>query len=203
MGRPRADGTRHFAGLEHVAPEVLDYIHAAFRLKRMGAGPTWESLLKALKDGFGFKWNDTSLSRYYKYWRSDLFILNAADDQAREMIECYKQHPTADLESLIRQQLASVRLLAVRDLEGADPTAVIALGQRQEQIDLAREKMDISKRELDIKVALADLERRKVELRERSQEVALRVEEKVKASGKTLDPEVLGIIREAVYGLPA
>jgi hypothetical protein len=80
---------------------------------------------------------------------------------------------------------------------------VIALGQRQEQIDLAREKMDVSKRELDIKVALADLERRKVELRERSQEVALRVEEKVKASGKTLDPEVLGIIREAVYGLPA
>jgi gamma-glutamyl:cysteine ligase YbdK (ATP-grasp superfamily) len=95
-----------------------------------------------------------------------------------------------------KQLLQQQRLLALTRLEAADPAEVVRLG-------LAHDRNEIRAAQIELQTTLADLARRKVELQERAAEIASKVDERAKAAGKALDPEVLGMIKEEVYGLPA
>ncbi len=77
MGRSRTrpvrvDRVRTFAALKGLSDEGLLYLHEVFERKRQGAGPTWKELLVDLKARFNFEWNDSSLSRYFGYWKFGL-----------------------------------------------------------------------------------------------------------------------------------
>lgn len=74
MGQQRADRSliptaRSYRGLSTWPPEAITALHAALERKRLGAGQTWAALLADLHKHFGVTWNDSSLSRYYVYWR--------------------------------------------------------------------------------------------------------------------------------------
>jgi vacuolar-type H+-ATPase subunit I/STV1 len=180
----------------------LDYLVAAFERKRQGAGPTWAELLKEVREKFRLEWNDSSLSRYYGYWRSTLYVEDRAREEATAIVGRLREHPTPELEAAVKQLLLQQRMLALTRLDGADPVDIIHAGLAQDRVGVERDKVDLQRQKLDIERGLADLERRKVELREKAAEVVNRVEEKAKAVGKTLDPEVARMIREEVYGLP-
>lgn len=215
MGRHRtrtvqADRARSFAALKGLSDEGLLYLQDVFERKRQGAGPTWAELLIELKEKFGFAWNDSSLSRYYGFWEAKLRVEKEAHEQAVELAQHFLRNPTEETEKLLQQLLEHQRLVALSNLDGADPADVVALGLAHDRVELARkrlnlegEKKAIQEQQLDLNRQLVVLETRKVELRERAYEVATRVEEKAKAIGKTLDPEVAKMIREEVYGLPA
>jgi len=215
MGRTRtrmlqADRARSFAALRGLSDEGLLYLHDVFERKRQGAGPTWGELLADLQTKFGFAWNDSSLSRYYGFWEGKLRVEQQAHHEAIDLAEHFLRNPTPEAERLLAQLLEHQRLVALSNLDGADPTDVVALGLAHDRVDLARRRLDleqkgkdIQRRQLELNTELVALETRKVELRERAHAIATRVEEKAKAIGKTLDPEVAKMIREEVYGLPA
>lgn len=210
--RPVSATARSFGELEKWPQDALDYLWAEFRRKRVGAGKTYREILAEIQNRWGLGWNDSSMSRYYDYWGSTQYI----EDRAREEADAIVTRLVAeggrngDLVAAAKQLFEERCLLALTRTDEIDPAAVILAAQRQQRIDQHGQKLDLDrgrKALLEEKVKIErghlDLERRKVELRERASGVANRVEEKVKAAGKTLDPEVARMIREEVYGLSA
>jgi hypothetical protein len=211
-----ADRARSFAALKDWPDEALAYMQEVFERRRQGAGGTLAELLADLKAKFNVEWNDSSLSRYYGFWEEKLYVEKLAHEQAIAMAEHFLDGGRATEDGtreLLQQLLEHQRLVALSNLGKADPAEVAALGLASDRIDLARNRMEwekeraagsrhLAEARLQIDRELADLERRKVELREKMVQVPDRIEEKAKAAGKTLDPEVARMIREEVYGLP-
>jgi hypothetical protein len=201
MGRRRTAAAdlvtaRSFGELKSWPQDALDWLHVEFARKREGAGPTYAELLAELAERWHLTWNDSALSRYYGYWASTLRIEDQAREEAAAIVERLVASPSPDLLAATKQLLQQQRLLALTRLEAADPAEVVRLG-------LAHDRNELREKQLAVQRELAELTRRRVELQERAAEIASKVEEKVKAAGKALDPEVLRTIREVVYGLPA
>lgn len=200
MGRRRtrevAAGARSFAALRGWPREAIAALHDWCERRHVGAAPTAEAFLHELAERFGVAWNDSSLSRYYGFWEARIRVEQEARDQAVALARAFLQSPTEDTEAILSQLLQHQRLVALSNLGAADPVQVAQLG-------LDADKLELKERELALKQQVADLARRRVELSERAAEVAAKVEERAKAAGKTLDPEVARMIREEVYGLPA
>jgi hypothetical protein len=215
MGRHRtrqvvADRARSFTTLKDWPDEALAYLQEVFERKRQGAGPTWAELLADLKTRFNVDWNDSSLSRYYGFWEQRLRLERVAHDEAIALAEHFLKDNSGDNKELLAQLLEHQRLIALSNLGAAEPSEVVALGLASDRLELAKKKLGLDEErkklqaeKVKIDQGHLDLERRKVELREKASQVADRVEEKAKAVGKTLDPEVARMIREEVYGLPA
>lgn len=164
----RADSARSFRELKAWPQEALDYLHVAFERKRLGAGPTWAELLTEVQEKFGVTWNDSSLSRYYGYWRSTLWVEDRAREEATAIVERLVSHPSPDLVAAAKQLLQQQRLLALTRMDAADPTEVVSLSQRQDRIDLVREKLALDREKkkladdkLGIDQARLELEREK------------------------------------------
>jgi len=217
MGRHRtrdssADRARSFAALKDWPDEALAYMQEVFERRRQGAGGTLAELLSDLKQKFNVEWNDSSLSRYYGFWEEKLYVEKLAHEQAIAMAEHFlgEGRETKDeRRELLQQLLEHQRLVALSNLGKADPAEVAALGLASDRLELAKKRLEIDEGRKTIQQELLrieqgrlDLERRKVELREKMVQVPDRIEEKAKAAGKTLDPEVARMIREEVYGLP-
>jgi len=110
MGRQRMrtvqiETARSFRELKTWPQEALDFLHAAFERKRLGAGPTWAELLAEVEKKFSVTWNDSSLSRYYGYWRSTLWVEDRARDEATAIVERLVSHPSPDLVAAAKQLL--------------------------------------------------------------------------------------------------
>lgn len=187
MGRKRG-----FPPLRRLPPEGLDYVHACFRQALVGAGQPYREIVAAVRKRWGVAVHERMLSRYYAYWRSDLYPIEQAEEQALGMVETLKQTPTEDIERAIRQLLTAQRLLALRGLDGADPVDVALLGVKHDRVELGREKLQVERE----KMALA-------ERRLQAFEAKLRAADgQVAEMGKrrNLDPDTLREIRE-IYGL--
>jgi signal transduction histidine kinase len=173
MGRHRtrvvqADRARSFAALRGLSDEGLLYLQEVFERKRQGAGPTWAELLAELKDKFAFDWNDSSLSRYYGFWEAKLRVEQQAHQEAIGLAEHFLRNPTPEIQGMLSQLLEHQRLVALSNLDGADPADVVALGLAHDRVDLARrklnldqEKKQISEEKLVIDQARLELEREK------------------------------------------
>ena len=173
MGRTRtrllqADRARSFAALRGLSDEGLLYLHDTFERKRQGAGPTWGELLADLQTKFDFAWNDSSLSRYYGFWEGKLRVEQQAHHEAIDLAEHFLRNPTPEAERLLAQLLEHQRLVALSNLDGADPTDVVALGLAHDRVDLARRKLNLeqekkvlSEEKLAIDQARLALEREK------------------------------------------
>lgn len=208
--RPVSATTRSFAALRGLSDEGLVHLEKLYERKRSGAGPTYEELLAEMRDRFGLEWNDSSMARHYAFWEARLRPEREAHDEAIALAEHFLGENSADNREMLVQLLEHQRLIALSKLGSADPAEVAALGLASDRLELAKKKLGleqerkgIQEKRLKIEQDLADLERRKVELREKASQAVERVEEKAKAVGKTLDPEVARMIREEIYGLPA
>ena len=152
----------------------------------------------------------STLGRYRAWWKSEKRAGLELRDYMHELVASLKLFPADQVAGLVDQKLEALSLLMLKRLESDDPKAVVGLAQQQRKLGLAedklaldRERKRLQEQKLDLDGQLVALETRKVELRERAHAIATRVEEKAKAIGKTLDPEVAKMIREEVYGLPA
>ncbi len=177
MGRRRtaevAPATaRSFAELRDWPQEALDYLHAAFDRKRQGAGPTWAALLAEIAERFGRTWNDSSLSRYYGYWRSTMYVEDRARDEAAAIVERLVAEPSPDLMAAARQLLQQQRLLALTRAEAADPMAVIRSAQTQDKIDLQRDKIALDREKKALQDAKLTLDQERLQL-ERERQAAI------------------------------
>jgi hypothetical protein len=218
MGRRRvhevsADRARSFAALKDWPDEALAYMLDVFERRRLGAGGTLAELLADLKAKFNVEWNDSSLSRYYGFWEGRLRVERVAHEEAVALAEDFRRNASGDSKDLHEQLLESQRLRVLSN-PLADPAEIVAMVLANDRMKLASDRLDwqkqqavgarqIAEEKLKLDIELTDLERRKVELREKAAQITERVEEKAKAMGKTLDPEVARMIREEVYGLPA
>jgi hypothetical protein len=150
---------------------------------------SYEQIAAAVLTQTGEQIGRSSVARYYPCWCEAQLakkIELAAAERARELI----QLPSAELEQAL--ETLEVGRLYESLAEAQSPlTPAQALIARDRA---ARRKQ--KDRELN-------LEERKVQIKERAAEVADKIEARAKAAGKVLDPEVLGMIREEVYGLPA
>jgi len=219
MGRRRvrdssADRARSFAALKDWPDAALAYMQEVFERRRLGAGGTLEELLADLKAKFGVEWNDSSLSRYYGFWESRLRVERIAQEEAIALAEHFLPNDVGDSKALLEQLLWQQRLRALSNLGKADPAEVAALGLASDRMELAKGRLEwdkqraagsrqLAEERLKLDREMTALETRKVELREKIVQAPDRIEEKAKAAGKTLDPEVARMIREEVYGLPA
>jgi hypothetical protein len=186
---------RSFEALRDWPQEALDHLHAAFRRKAQGAGPTWADLLAEVKGQFGLDWNDSSLSRYYGYWRSTLRIEEQAREEAEAIVSRLTDTPTPDLVAAARQLLQQQRLLALTRMEAADPTTVVQLGLRADRLALDERKLEVERKRVDL------LEQRIAAMQAaagRAKDALERVAKKTQ-----LAPEDLQTIREQLYGIAA
>ena len=217
MGRRRvreaiADRARSFAALKDWPDEALAYMLDVFERRRLGAGGTLADLLADLKAQFNVEWNDSSLSRYYGFWESRLRIERVAHEEAVALAEDFRRNASGDSKDLHEQLLESQRLRVLSN-PLADPAEIVAMVLANDRMKLASDRLDwqkqraagsrqLAEERLKLDREMTALETRKVELREKVATAVDRVAEKVKAAGKTLDPEVARMIREEVYGLP-
>jgi hypothetical protein len=194
VGRPRADNTRTFEGLRGAPREALDFLHAEFAQKRLGAGRTWAEVLAALATQYGIQWHDSGLSRYYAYWASTLRIEDQAREEAEAIVGRLLQDgdKSPDLVAAAKQLLQQQRLLALTKIGAEDPAEVVRLG-------IAHDRNEI-------RAAQVALDRKRVELLERklaAMETRLRAADKQVedlAAAGALPADVASRIR-AMYGL--
>jgi hypothetical protein len=151
MGRKRTrpintETVRAFDGLKNWPADALDWLHAQFGQKRVGAGLTYAEILGELKRTWNLDWNDSSLSNYYGYWRSVLYVEDKANAEATAILAgLVGGHPTEELKIAAKQIIQQQRLLALTRLGDSDPTAVVALSQRDDRLELDRDKFDLSR----------------------------------------------------------
>lgn len=150
MGRQRTHpidvtSARSFDALKAWPQDALDWLHVAFERKRVGAGQTYEEILAEVKRQWNLYWNDSSLSRYYGYWRSTLYVEDRARDEATAIVERLVSSPSPDLVAAAKQLLQQQRLLALTRMDAADPLDVVRSAQSQDKIDLARDKIALDR----------------------------------------------------------
>lgn len=162
------ENSRGFDELKAWPQEALDYLHEEFKRRRIGAGQSYKDVLADLETRWGLHWNDSSLSRYYKKWRSPAFPIEQADAEARELMAAFKATPTAELEEHLRQLIAARALLSGRDLDLANPVQVVKLSHASKKLRMAEDKLQLDQerqRNADEKLALdkarLELEREK------------------------------------------
>lgn len=177
MGRQRMrtaqiEAARSFRELKGWPQEALDFLHAAFERKRQGAGPTWAELLGEIQQKFGVQWNDSSLSRYYGYWRSTLWVEDRARDEATAIVERLVAHPSPDLVTAAKQLLQQQRLLALTRMDAADPVDVVKLGLADEKLRITQEKLQLDQERQRIADEKLTLDKARLEI-EREKKLAI------------------------------
>ena len=198
MGRRRSPDTalataRSFDALKTWPADALDWLHAQFDRKRIGAGDTYAEILAALKDRWGLDWNDSSLSRYYGYWRSVLWVEDRASAEAEAILQGLTGgQPSEELKVAAKQMIEQQRLLALGRLGAADPAEVVRLG-------LAHDRNAIRARQVENDEKKLSLLERKLAAIEAKQAAADR-QVGALVEAKTITPDVAKQIRE-IYGL--
>ena len=174
----------HKAG--RVSAAARELIHAGFE-----AGTSYDAIIAQVHAATGEKVSRGGLSRYWRFWQAQARA-REAKAMVRDLLKEFTATPSADLERLLEGLAASTLMETMAQAESKDLYLPDLLkGQA------ALLKANLGKRQLAVEEGKLDLARRRFE------QALGRVEEKVKAVGKVLDPEVLAMIREEVYGLPA
>lgn len=177
MGRRRTAAAdlataRGFDALRAWPQDALDWLHVEFERKRQGAGKTYVELLAGVKEQWGLDWNDSSLSRYYGYWRSTLYVEDRARDEASAIVERLVHHPSPDLVAAAKQLLQQQRLLALTRMDASDPAEVVRSAQAQDKIELSREKLNLDRDKKAMQDEKLALDRERLQL-ERERQAAI------------------------------
>jgi hypothetical protein len=126
---------------------------------------------------------ESSLNRYREWWEQTERPFLEASERADELVRSLTQHPTEDLERLIKQLLTAQRLTAMTEDKKPDPVKLGMLDIEERRLALEGRKVALRERELERRVAAA----------------AGKVEGVLKKRG-ALDDEAKDAIR-AIYGL--
>jgi hypothetical protein len=147
------------------------------------AEPT-TAIAEAIQRDHGEKIPVSSLNRYREWWMAtDRPVLEAAE-KTEELLRAFREHPTADLEQLIRQLLMAQRLTAMAEDKAPDP---IELGH----LDIKERRLRLKERELAL---------RERQLEQKVNKAADAVEGELKKK-RDLDPETIRRIKQEVYGI--
>jgi Protein of unknown function (DUF3486) len=141
------------------------------------------AIVTAIAKDHGEKIPGSSLNRYREWWDTTERPVVESAKTVEELLAAFKDHPTPEMESVVRQLLMAQRLTAMAEDKKPDP---VKLGF----LDLEERRLRLKERE----VAL-----RERELERRVNKAAGVVERELKK--RDLDPETIKRIKQEVYGL--
>ncbi len=181
--RVRGERRRHFSA-ERLSAAVRDLVHAGF-----AAGTPYDAIVAEVAAA-GEKVSRGALSRYWRFWRAQQKA-EEARLAARRLVKELKPQGDEDLTRAVEGLLASEIYAGLASAETKDLYLPDLL-----KGGAALVKANVSRRQLALDQDKLALARRKFE------QALDRAGDKAKAAGKTLDPDILRMIREEVYGLP-
>lgn len=125
-----------------------------------------------------------SLNRYREWWATAERPALEAADKTQELLAAFKDHPTPDLEQVIRQLLMAQRLTAMSEDQRPDPVKLGFLDLEERKLRLQERAVALREKELERRVA----------------KTAGAVEKALKKTG-AIAPETIAQIKREVYGL--
>lgn len=177
-----AERRRHFSA-ERLGAPALAVIHAGFE-----AGDPYEAICARVEADTGEHIARGSLARYWRFWRAEQKGREARV-AAQKLVRDYTANPE-EMGKLIEGLLTSELYASFAEAETKDIYLPDLL-----KGGAALVKAQISRRALAIEEQKLDLARRRFE------GALAAVADKARAAGKTLDPDVMRMIREEIYGL--
>ncbi len=181
MSRRRGDAWKHrpfhraFARLSAAArAEVI----AGFRTN----APTTR-IVELVEKTHGEQIPISSLNRYREWWNTTERPVLEAAMKAEELLKAFREHPTAELESLISQLLQAQRLAAMAEDKAPDPIELGHLDVKERRLRLQERALALRERELETRV----------------KRTAGKVGEKLKRA--QVDEATIETIRTEIYGL--
>jgi hypothetical protein len=149
------------------------------------AGEATTGIVAALAAEHGATIAVSSLNRYREWWSTTERPVVEAAQKAEELLQQFRDHPTDELESVIRQLLKAQRLTAMTEDRKLDPMRLGILDVEERKLRLEEKKLALRERELERRVNAA----------------AKKVEGELKRA--KLDPATIDRIKREVYGLVA
>jgi hypothetical protein len=126
-----------------------------------------------------------SLNRYREWWDTTQRPQIEAAERTEELVRAFKDHPTPEIEAVIRQLLQAQRLNAMTEDKRPNPVELGWLDVEDRKLRLKEREVALRERTLERKVGQA----------------AGKVEKELKRA--KLDPETVRRIKEEIYGIPA
>lgn len=128
----------------------------------------------------------SSLNRYREWWNTAERPVLEASAKVEELLAAFRDHPSTELESIIRQLLMAQRLTAMAEDKHPDPIELGHLDVKERRLRLQERAIALRERELERRVKAA----------------AGTIEGELKKTG-TVPPETIARIKQEVYGIPA
>lgn len=166
-----------------------------------------KSIVEEIRDKTGEKVDDDAIYRYQEYWLDVERPFIEARKEADGMLAALKKNPTSDIEELVKQRLTVAQVLTAKRFEESDPVELGYLAQGEKRIEIEKEKLSVSKSKLKIEQQKVAALEKSVELKEQqiqaAREKAAAAEKKIEEVGrrKKLDPSVMKVIKEEIYGI--
>lgn len=128
----------------------------------------------------------SSLNRYREWWDTAERPVVEASAKVEELLQAFREHPSAELESVIRQLLMAQRLTAMAEDKHPYPIELGHLDVKERRLRLQERAIALRERELERRVKAA----------------AGTIEGELKKAG-TVPADTIARIKQEVYGIPA
>lgn len=154
---------------------------------------TLDDIIVQVKKDTGQRIARSSLQRYREYWHATERVVIEAHQKAEELMRAHREHPTAELDTILQDTVTAITLNGLIEAKHVDPLDVGFLGVKQKQVALQERKLAIEERRVTV------LEKKLKQMTDAAERARKTIDRAAKK--KTLSADDIKTIREQVYGI--